>query len=108
MLDRRPRDRQPIERRGAAADFIENDQRALAGLIENDRRLHHLDHKRGTAARQVVGGANPREQPVDDADPRARGGHETADLCHQRNQRVLAQEGRFTRHVGPGDQPDLA
>ena len=108
MLDRRPRDRQAVECRGAAADLVENDQRALAGLIENDGRFDHLDHERGTAARQVVGRADPREQPVHNADPRTRGGHETADLRHQRDQRVLAQEGRFAGHVGAGDQPKLS
>ncbi len=31
-----------------------------------------------------------------------------ADLRQQRDQRVLAQEGRFTGHVRAGDQPELA
>ena len=34
--------------------------------------------------------------------------HERAHLREDRDQRVLAQEGRLARHVGPGDQPDAA
>jgi len=34
--------------------------------------------------------------------------HEAADLRQQRDQGVLAQEGRFARHVRARDQPDLA
>ena len=82
VLNRRPGDRQPVEGRGAPADFVKNHQRAFAGLIENHRGLDHLHHEGGAAARQIVGGANPREQPVDDADSRPRGRHEAADLRH--------------------------
>ena len=108
MLDRGPGDRQAVEGRGAAADFVEDDQRAFAGLVEDDGGLDHLDHEGGAAAREIVGRADAREQPVDDADPRPRRRHVGADLRHQRDQRVLPQEGRFARHVGAGDQPDLA
>ena len=69
MLDRSPRDRQSVEGRGAAADFIENDQRTFAGLVEDDGGLHHLDHEGRTSAREIIGRADAREQPVDDADP---------------------------------------
>ena len=108
MLDRRPGDRQPVEGRGAPADFVKNHQRAFAGLIENHRGLDHLHHEGGAAARQIVGSAHAREQPIDNADPRPRGRHKAADLRQQRDQRILAQEGRFARHVRAGDQPDLA
>ena len=71
-------------------------ERSLA-WFRIDRGLHHLHHEGGAAARQIVGGADAREQPVDDADPRPRRRHEAADLRQQRDQRVLAQEGRFAR-----------
>ena len=74
MLDRRPGYGEPVEGRGAAADFVQNDQRALAGLIEDRRGLDHLDHESRVAARQIVGGADAREQPVDDADMGGRAG----------------------------------
>ena len=33
------------------------------------------------------------------------GGHKRSGLCQYRDQRILPQEGRFTRHVWAGDQP---
>ena len=108
MLDRGPGDREPVEGGGAAADLVEDDKRALAGLVEDHGGLDHLDHEGGAAAREIVGGADAREQPVDDADAGAGRRHEGADLRQQRDQRVLAQEGRFAGHVGAGDQPELA
>ncbi len=69
VLDRRPGDGQAVERRGAAADLVEDDNRSVeVALIQDVRRLDHLDHERRAAARDVVGGADAREQPVDDAD----------------------------------------
>ena len=97
MLDRGPGDRQPVEGRGAAADLVEDHQRLRAGLVQDRRGLDHLDHEGRAAARQVVGGADAAEQPVDDADPRRLGRHEGADLGQDRDQRVLAQEGRSCR-----------
>ena len=76
MLDRGPGDRQPVEGGGAAADLVQDDQRARAGLIEDSRGLHHLHHKGRAPARQIVGGADAREQPVDHADMCLLGRHE--------------------------------
>ena len=108
VLDRRPGDRQPVEGGGAAADLVQDDQRAAARLIEDGGGLHHLDHEGGAPARQIVGGADAREQPVDHADARELRRHERAHLGEDGDQRVLAQEGRFAGHVGAGDQPDAA
>ena len=66
VLDRRPGDRQAVEGRGAAADLVEDDERALARLVEDRRGLDHLDHEGRAPAREIVGGADAREQPVDD------------------------------------------
>ena len=46
MLDRRPRDRQPVKGRCAAPDFIEDDEGVLCALIKNGGGFDHLDHKR--------------------------------------------------------------
>ena len=97
MFDRGPGDRQAVERRGAAPDLVEDDERAFAGLVQDCRGLDHLHHEGGTATRQIVRRADAREQAVDDADPRPARRHEAADLRQQRDQRVLAQEGRFCR-----------
>ena len=77
-----------------------------AGLVQDRRGLDHLDHEGRAAARQVVGGADPAEQLVDDADLRRRRRHEGAHLRQHRDQRVLPQVGRLAGHVRPGDQPE--
>src|ERR1700753_1691615 len=56
MLDHGPRQRQTVVGCGAAADFVENDKAARSRGIENHRRLSHLDHERGPAAREIIGG----------------------------------------------------
>ena len=63
---------EPVEGRGAAADLVEDDKRARPRLVEDRRGLDHLDHKGRAAASQIVGGADPAEEAVDDADPGAR------------------------------------
>ena len=108
MLDRGPGDGQAVEGCGAATDLVENDQSALARLIEDRRRFHHLDHEGRASARYVVGGADAREQPVDHADLGAARRHETAHLRKDCNQRVLAQIGRLARHVRARQQADAA
>ena len=74
-------------------------------LVEDRRGLHHLDHEGGSPARQVVSGTDTAEQAVDDPDMGSIRGHERAGLRQYRDQRILPQEGRFTRHVRTGDQP---
>jgi len=39
MLDDGPRDREAIVGRGAAADFVEDDERTVGGVVEDVRRL---------------------------------------------------------------------
>ncbi len=55
----RPSDRQAVERRSAATNLIKDDQRPRRSLIENCGGLHHFDHERGAAARQIVRSADP-------------------------------------------------
>jgi hypothetical protein len=106
MFETGPGDRQPVEGRRAAADLVEDDEGIGAGLVQDRRRLDHLDHEGRTAARQIVGRPHPAEQPVDDADPGALRRHLRARLREDRDQRVLPQKGALPRHVGAGDEPD--
>ena len=75
VLDAGLGDREAVEGRRAAADLVEDDERARRRLIEDRRRLDHLDHEGRAAAGEVVGGADAGKEPVDDADmgPRAPG-----------------------------------
>ena len=71
VLDRGPGDGEPVERRGAAADLVEDHEGARRRLVEDGGRLDHLDHEGRASAREIVGRADAREQPVDDAEMRA-------------------------------------
>ena len=106
MLERCPGDREAVEGRGAAADLVEDDKAPGPGLVQDRRGLDHLDHKGRAAARQIVGGANPAEQAVDDADPRRARRHKGADLCQDRDEGVLPQKRALAGHVGAGHEPD--
>ena len=108
VLDAGPGDRQAVEGGGAPADLVEDHQGALARLVEDDGRLDHLDHEGRASAREIIGGADPAEQAVDNADVGRVRRHEGAHLGEHGNQRILPQEGALARHVGTGDQPDPA
>ncbi len=108
MFNRGPRDRKSVESRGAASDLVENHKCPFAGLIEDGSGFYHLDHEGGSSAREVICCAHAREQPIHDADMCELCRYITSDLRQQRDQRVLAQEGRFAGHVWSGDEPNLS
>ncbi len=104
-LGHRPGDGEPVIGRGAAPDLVEDNEALRARLGEDGGGLDHLDHEGRAAAGEIVGSADPAEQAVDEAEPRPRRRHEGARLGKQDDQGILAQEGRFAAHIGPGDQP---
>ena len=86
-------DGEAVVGRRAAADLVEDDEAALARLVEDRRRLDHFDHEGRAPAREIVGRADAAEQSVDDAD---RGGlrrHERAHLRQRGDQRILSEVG---------------
>jgi hypothetical protein len=54
VLGNGPRDRQAIERRGAAPDLVKQHERARRGAVQDGRGLSNIDQERRTAARQIV------------------------------------------------------
>ena len=107
MLDDSPGDAESVERRSAAADFVEQDQARRRGVIEDAGDFAHFDEERRTAAREIVGGADAREDAVDDREFCLPRGDEAAGLRHQRDQCGLAQVGGLAAHVRAGDQQKL-
>src|SRR5690242_21806808 len=94
MLDDSPRDGQTVERGGAATDFVEKYEARRCGVIEDARDFAHLDKKGGTAARQIIAGADAREDAVRDREFRLACGNERAHLRHENDQCGLAQISR--------------
>src|SRR5581483_1551537 len=103
VFDDRPCERQPVERRRAAPDFVEDDERSLRRIVENVRGLVHLDHERRFAARELVRCPDPREDAIEDAETRLRGGDERTRLIENHDERDLAEIGRLPPHVRTGD-----
>ena len=104
VLGHRPRDRDAVVGRRAAADLVEQHQAPRPRVVEDGARLAHLHHEGRLAARQVVARAHPGEEPVHRAD-RCRGGRdERAHLGEHHAEADLPQDRGLARHVGPGHQ----
>src|SRR2546430_2297403 len=59
-----PGDRQAVERRRAAANFIKQHERTRRRAVKNRRSLSHLNHERRTSAREIVRGPDPRPDSI--------------------------------------------
>ena len=107
VLGHRPRDAQAVERRRAAADFIEHDEAARRRRVQDVGRLLHLHHERRLTAGDVVGRPDAREDAVDDRHLGVFRRDERADLREQGDERRLSQVGRLAAHVRPGQDHQL-
>lgn len=72
------------------------------GVFENFRGFQHFHHKRAPVSEQVVFGANPREQSIDDADRSPFCRNERTGLRQYRDQCGLSKEGGLSSHVRAG------
>ena len=95
--------REAVEGRGPAADFIHKNERLRGGGIEDGRCFGHLDHEGRAPARQIVACADSREDPVDGSQNTVGCWHITAEMGEDDNQGRLAHERRFSPHVRSGD-----
>ena len=98
-----PGERQPVVGGRSPADFVEEDQALPGGVVEDVGGLLHLRQEGGAAPGQVVGGADPGEDPVHDRQPGRVRRHEGARLRHDRVERHLAEESGLPSHVRPGE-----
>ncbi len=102
------RDRHPFACRGAAAQLINDDKAATRRLLRHDLNVHHLDHERTLPADEIIGSADPREDPVGDRDARGARRHEAADLRHEADHCHLPHIRTLTGHVRTGNEQDAA
>ena len=107
MLDDGPGDGEAVEGCRAAADFVEQDQARRRGVIQDGGDFAHFDEKCRAAAREIVGGADAREDAVGDGKLGLACRNERTHLRHQHNQRGLAKIGGFAAHVRAGDEQEL-
>ena len=102
----RPREREPVERRRAAPDLVDQHEALRRRAMQDRGRFRHLDHERRSAAGEIVGGADARVDRVDRADPRARGRHERTAVGEERDHRRLPHVRRLAAHVRAGDDQE--
>ncbi len=88
-----PRDREPVESRCSATDFVQDDEAALGCVVHDIGRLVHFDHEGRLAARKIITRPDPGEDAIDQADLCAGCRDEAADLRQQDDQRDLADVG---------------
>ena len=62
VLGDRPGERDAVEGARAPPDLVEDHEAAVGRVVEDVRGLAHLDHERRLAAREVVLGADAREE----------------------------------------------
>ena len=67
-----PGERQTVEGARAAADLVHEHQAVLGRVMQDVRRLGHLDHEGRAAAGKIVRRADAGEDAVDRADQRSR------------------------------------
>jgi len=96
MFDDGPGDRKAVECGGAAADFIEEHEARRRRVIENASDFGHFDEKCGTAACEIVAGADAREDAVGDGKFGLARGNERAHLREKNDESGLAKIGGFT------------
>ena len=85
VLGDRPGQRHAVVGARAAADLVEDDQAPRRGVVEDVRRLGHLDHERALPAAQLVARPDAGEDAVGEADRRRLRRDEAADVGQQRD-----------------------
>src|ERR1051326_2164011 len=104
MFDDSPSDGETVKSGGASTDFVEQDETGRGGVGENAGDFAHFDEESGTAAREIVAGANASEDTVGERKFRLASGNERTALRHQNDQTGLPQVGGLAAHVGSGEQ----
>lgn len=107
VLDHGPGDAESIVGAGAAADFVEDDEAAGGRVVENVGGFVHFHHEGGVAAGKFVAGSDAGEYAVDEADVTRFRRDPGTYLGHEGDQGDLPDVGRFSGHVGAGEEHDL-
>ena len=98
-----PGERQAVVGAGAAADLVHQHEAVARRVVQDVRRLGHLDHEGGAPAGEIVRGADAREDAVHRPDRRRLCGNVAAESRENHDQRRLPHVRGLAAHVGPGD-----
>src|SRR5690625_7115188 len=83
LFDNGPCDAEAVVGARAASDFVENNQAAVGGVVENICGFVHFDHESRIAAGEFVAGADAGENPIDESDPASLCRNLAAELRHE-------------------------
>src|SRR3954468_13652277 len=83
VFDDGPRDREAVVGGRTAPDFVEDDKRAIRGVVQDVRGLVHLDHEGRVAAGEVVARPDAGKDAIDQSDAAGLGRRPAADLSEQ-------------------------
>src|SRR5208282_5338863 len=107
VLDDSPGDGKTVKRRGTTSHFVEKDKTRGSRVMQDGCDFAHLDEKCGAAAREIIAGADAREDAVGDGKLGLASRNEGAHLRHQYNQCGLAKIRGFSAHVRASDEQKL-
>ena len=103
ILDHGPRQAHAVVGAGPPPYLIEDNETPAGRVVQDIGDLLHLHQECAASCGDIVSGADSGEDAVHKPYARAGGGNERSDVRQQRDQRRLAQIGRFTGHVRTGD-----
>ena len=83
----------------STTQLIEEHQRTGRHIVQDVGSLRHLYHEGRFAQRDVVTGSHTGEDLIHQTHPCTLGRNKAAHLGQQHDERRLAEQGRFTRHV---------
>ena len=98
-----PGDGEAVERCRASANFIEQHEGAITGVVKDVGGFRHLHHEGGLTGRQIIHSTHAGEDSIGNANGGGAGGHPTADLRHQLDEADLAQVAALATGVGAGE-----
>ena len=103
VLSHAPGNRETVKGCRSPSDLIEQDKTAGGGIVQDIRRLVHLDHEGGVPFGKVVTRPDTCEDPIGHADLCRGGGDPASHLGHHGEEADLTEIGRLACHVGAGD-----
>lgn len=111
-VERRPSPDSECQRSHTAVSMwhdvlVHDHQGTGCGMAQNRRRLDHFEHKRAAVAEEIISGADPAKDAVDDANLGVLGGHIAPGLGENGNHGRLAEERALPSLIGTSDDVQM-
>src|SRR6266516_3918830 len=107
VFDDGPGDGETVKSRSATTDLIQNDEAPGTSEVQNDSRLRHFNHERGSAASEIVGSTNPGKDAVNDGELEQLCRHKGSHLGQNDQEGILPEKGGLATHVRSSHDENL-